>query len=47
MRQEIVECKTRYKANKKCPWASVVAKVDGGFMCFESKIDYIIWRSQK
>lgn len=47
MRTKFVECGTRYQAAKECPWASKIAKVCGGFMCFESVDDYKIWRQQK
>lgn len=29
------------------PWALVVIPVNGGWQVFESKDDYITWRSQK
>ena len=47
MRTKFVECGTRYQAAKECPWASRIAKVCGGFMCFESEYDYQTWRKQK
>ena len=47
MREKFVECGTRYQAAKECPWASKIAKVRGGFMCFESVEDYKTWRNQK
>lgn len=47
MRQKFVECRWRYQAIKECPWASKVAKVYGGYRCFESVEDYKIWRNQK
>lgn len=47
MRREFVECKYRYQAAKACPWASVIAKVVGGYMCFESVDEYETWRRQK
>ena len=47
MRTKFVECGTYYQAAKECPWASKIAKVCGGFMCFESADDYKIWRQQK
>lgn len=47
MRIEFVECKYRYQAKKACPWASVIAKVTGGYRCFESVADYETWRRQK
>lgn len=47
MRTKFIECETRYAAKKECPWAAVIAKVDGGFMVFESYDDYEIWKNQK
>lgn len=47
MRKSFVECKTRYQALKLCPWAASVAKVSGGFFCFESRYDYKVWKNQK
>ena len=47
MRIKFVECKERKTAWEKCPWASVVVKVEGGFMAFESHTDYSTWISQK
>lgn len=34
MRVKFVECGTRYQAAKDCPWATKIAKVCDGFMCF-------------
>ena len=47
MRTEFVECKSRSTAARRCPWAAVIAKVDGGFRCFESRYDYDVWKNQK
>jgi hypothetical protein len=47
MRQEFVQCASRATAKRHCPWAAVVAKVDGGFLCFESRGDYATWRNQR
>jgi hypothetical protein len=47
MRQQFVECKSRSTAQRRCPWAAVIAKVEGGFQCFESAADYKTWRGQK
>lgn len=47
MRKQFVMCGSRYNARKQCPWASVIAKADGGYMAFESVTDYHIWSSQK
>lgn len=47
MRIKFIECKWRYQALKEYPWASKIAKVCGGYMCFESEQDYKVWRMQK
>lgn len=47
MRTKFVEVATRYAARKACPWASVIAKAEGGFWAFESATDYYIWRGQR
>jgi hypothetical protein len=43
----MIEANTRYMAKKECPWASVIAKVFGGFMAFESVEEYRTWKNQK
>lgn len=47
MRKQFVACDTRKEAKAECPWATYIAQVFGGFMCFESRDDYITWRWQK
>jgi len=37
----------RYQAVRECPWAAVVAKVEGGYLCFESRADWATWRKQR
>jgi hypothetical protein len=50
MRQQFIEQgyapDERY-ARKLCPWAARVIKVEGGYLCFESETDYLIWRHQQ
>jgi hypothetical protein len=46
MRKEFLMCQTRSMAARECPWAVVIAAVDGGFMCFESRDDYQMWKRQ-
>jgi len=46
MRKEYVRVATRSQAKKACPWASVIVKVDGGYLCFESVDDYRTWKNQ-
>lgn len=38
---------TLYSMRKRCPWAAVIARVEGGFVAFESRDDYRTWRAQK
>lgn len=47
MRKEFVPCANRAHAIKLTPWACVIARVTGGFMCFESRDDYAMWKAQK
>ena len=47
MRSRFVECKSKTVACDECPWASVVVRVTGGYMCFESYSDYRVWMNQK
>ncbi|WP_195258480.1 hypothetical protein [Phocaeicola vulgatus] len=48
MRTYFAKVRTRYRAIKECPFTpSKIAKVYGGFMCFESTNDYKIWKNQK
>lgn len=47
MRIETVEAKTAAAARKIAPWAARVAKVCGGYKCFESISDYDTWRAQR
>jgi len=42
-----IECKCRKTAAGRCPWASVIKKVEGGWMAFEFVTDYDTWRNQK
>jgi len=47
MRKEFIECASRSTARRRAPWAAVIAKVEGGFMAFESVADYATWKKQK
>ena len=47
MRTKFTQSKTRYRAQKDCPWASVITKVVDGYICFESRSEYEIWKKQK
>ncbi len=47
MRTEFVMCATRAQARKACPWAAKIAKVEGGYRCFECINHYRMWKNQK
>ena len=47
MRQKFIQVKTRAAAKKECPWACLCIKVTDGYMCFESPVDYELWKHQK
>lgn len=47
MRQAFIECGSRSTASRRCPWAAVIAKVEGGFIAFESVTDYVAWKRQR
>lgn len=47
MRTEMIHAATAAQARKLAPWAAKVAKVDGGYMAFESVADYATWKAQK
>ena len=46
MKKRFVQVKTRKEAEKECPWAEKIVKADGGYWCFESKMDWGTWRKQ-
>jgi hypothetical protein len=47
MRKQFVECSSRKQAEKACPWAEKVVKVEGGYWCFESISECESWKKQK
>lgn len=47
MKKQFIEVKTKYLAKKMMPWACVIAKVNGGFLGFESSEEYKNWKQQK
>jgi hypothetical protein len=47
MRTQFVACKTRRTAVRRCPWAALIIKVQGGYQCFESVEDHRIWHNQR
>ena len=38
---------SRKQAKAQAAWAAKIAKVEGGYIAFESVADYAIWRKQK
>ena len=47
MRYEFCYRVTRHSMRKRCPWAAVIARVEGGFVAFESRDDYRVWKNQR
>ena len=47
MRVESVNCKSRATAYRRCPWASIVRQVEGGFIAYESWDDYKTAKRQR
>jgi len=46
MRKQFVQVSTRTKAKAVCPWASVICKVEGGYLCFEDILEAAIWSAK-
>lgn len=44
---ELVICKSRSTAERRCPWAAVIARCAGGYIAFADRKDYDIWRNAK
>lgn len=47
MQCEFVEVETLDEAEVACPWATIVVKVEGGYLAFESVADYETWKAQQ
>ena len=47
MRTQLVQTVSLIHAQLECPWAEMVVKVEGGYLCFESIDDYETWNNQK
>jgi len=47
MKTQLISAKSPAAARKLAPWAAKVAKVEGGYMAFESAADYRTWKNQK
>ena len=42
------QCPTKSAANRKARWwAEIIARVEDGFMAFESRADWLTWKRQK
>ena len=46
MRTVTIYCKQRSVARRLCPWAARIARVEGGYKCFESLEDFRTWSRQ-
>jgi len=46
MRKQFVQVETEEEALDTCPWAAMVVPVAGGYMCFESRQDWLVWNDQ-
>jgi len=47
MKKQFLSCKDRKTAQRRCPWAAKIVKVELGYICFESIDDYLVWKKQK
>ena len=47
MRMALIEASSWREAVRLAPWAAKFARVEGGYMAFESLGDYQVWRGQK
>ena len=47
MREEFVKCKSYKTAKRRCPWAAVIMRVEGGYHAYESVEDYRTAKRQK
>ena len=47
MRTQTARVSSAREAYKECPWASRIAQVEGGYMCFESIVDHDTWKRQR
>lgn len=47
MRKELIECQTITEAFDLAPWACQIVEVEGGYMAFESRVDYVLWTQQR
>lgn len=43
MRKEFLEDCSKEEAMIMCPWATFVCKCEGGYQCFESWADYLLY----
>ena len=44
---KFIQTESKTAAFATCPWACIVKRVDGGFMCFETLTGYRTWKKQK
>lgn len=43
-RREFLRCRSRNGARALAPWALIIAKVEEGFMAFETRADFKSWK---
>lgn len=41
--KQFVETESEDEAHNECPWASIIIRVEYGFMCFDTQTDYEVW----
>jgi hypothetical protein len=47
MRVELSSARTIRQAEKQFPWSVKIVKVKGGWLCFESYNDFLLWNTRK
>lgn len=45
--RKFIRVATRKTAAKLAPWAAVIAVCEGGFIAFEFRTDYDVWKAQR
>lgn len=47
MRVELIKATYHEQARKQAPWATVISEVPGGYMAFESYVEFNVWKKEK
>lgn len=42
-----IECRCRKTAKRRAPWASVIVKVEGGFLAFDCYAEFQDWKRER